>query len=158
MAGYFRGNVARMKGYVPGEQPKGRKLLKLNTNENPYPPSPKVVDAIRNVDFASLRRYPAPFSDMVAEAAANVYNMAKEQVIVGNGSDDILTLLFRSFVDQGDKVGWFSPSYSLYASLAEIQGTEQVHVELAEKFAMPDDALEKVKDRFEDVIYCNVNR
>ena len=145
MAGYFRANVAKMKGYVPGEQPKGRKLLKLNTNENPYPPSPKVVDAIRNADFTSLKRYPAPFSDMVGEAAANVYNIPKEQIIVGNGSDDILTILFRSFADQGEKVGWFSPSYSLYSSLAEIQGVEHVIVPLGEKFAMPDDALEKVE-------------
>ena len=143
---YFRPDIEAMEGYVPGEQPKGRVLTKLNTNENPFPPSPKVVEAIRNFPFEELRKYPAPYSDPVREAASKVYDIPADQIIAGNGSDDILTILFRSFVGEGYTVGWLNPSYSLYPVLANIQGGEHLSVDLKDNFALPDDLAEKAKD------------
>ncbi|WDE97138.1 histidinol-phosphate transaminase [Lentisphaera profundi] len=142
---YFRSDIEAMKGYTPGEQPKGRVLVKLNTNENPFPPSPKVIDAIRNYPFEELRKYPAPYSDSVREAASKVYNIPADQIIAGNGSDDILTILFRSFVAEGNSVGWLNPSYSLYPVLANIQGGEHLTIDLKEDFSLPENLAEKAK-------------
>ncbi len=142
---YFRSDVEAMQGYAPGEQPKGRKLIKLNTNENPFPPSPKVVEAIRNYPFEELRKYPTPFSDPIRDAASQVYDLPNSQIIAGNGSDDILTILFRSFVGEGDLVGWLNPSYSLYPVLANIQGGEHLTVDLNKDFSLPDNIAEQAK-------------
>ena len=142
---YFRADIEAMEGYTPGEQPKGRTLVKLNTNENPFPPSPKVVEAIRNYPFEELRKYPTPFSDPVRDAAAKVYGLSKNQVIAGNGSDDILTILFRSFVGEGDTVGWLNPSYSLYPVLANIQGGKHLTVDLNDDFSLPEDLSEQAQ-------------
>lgn len=142
---YFRADIEAMQGYTPGEQPKGKKLIKLNTNENPFPPSQAVVDAIRNYPFEELRKYPTPYSDPVRDAASEVYSLKKEQIIAGNGSDDILTILFRSFVGEGDTVGWLDPSYSLYPVLANIQGGEHLTVKLNSDFSLPEGLAEQAK-------------
>ena len=142
---YFRADIEAMQGYTPGEQPKGRELVKLNTNENPFPPSQAVVDAIRNYPFEELRKYPTPYSDPIRDAASEVYELKKTEVIAGNGSDDILTILFRSFVAEGDTVGWLDPSYSLYPVLANIQGGEHLTVPLNSDFSLPNDLAEQAK-------------
>lgn len=123
----FRDDIVRMSGYVPGEQPQGTKLVKLNTNENPYPPSPKVVGAIKAAADGGLQRYPDPAATAFRVAAAAVlaeHSSAIEPswILCGNGSDDILTIVTRTFVEPGQAVRYATPSYSLYKTLAEIQG------------------------------------
>ena len=112
-----------MRGYVPGEQLNDPDIVKLNTNENPYPPSPRVFDAIRAaLTGDKLRKYPQPLGDDFRKAAGRVLNVDPDGILIGNGSDDILTILTRAFVPEGGLIVSPTPSYILYKSLAEIQG------------------------------------
>jgi histidinol-phosphate aminotransferase len=112
-----------MAGYAPGEQLNDPDIIKLNTNENPYPPSPRVFDAIRAaLTSNTLRKYPQPLGDTFRRTAGRVLNIDPESVLIGNGSDDILTILTRAFVPEGGLIASPTPSYILYRSLAEIQG------------------------------------
>ena len=139
MANYFRNNIQAMSGYMPGEQPGDDGFIKLNTNENPYPPSPKVYAALRKAIGASLRLYPQPMSDNLCAAAAAVYGINKENVMAGNGSDELLSIILRCFVAAGDRVAYPVPTYSLYDTLVEIQAGVAVRVPFPEDFAMPDE-------------------
>ncbi|NJC89020.1 MAG: histidinol-phosphate transaminase [Desulfuromonas sp.] len=122
----LRPNIAAMAGYVPGFQPPdAERWIKLNTNENPYPPSPMVRAAILaevGVAGENLRKYPDPGSRAMREAAAQLYDVPVEWVITANGSDELLNNLIRACVGEGEEVGYVHPSYSYYATLAEIQG------------------------------------
>jgi len=129
--------VRRLHPYVPGEQPKIRGLIKLNTNENPYPPSPKVLAAIKAAVDGRLRLYPNPTADGLRRRLAKFHRCAPEHFIVGNGSDELLALATRAFVDPGQTVQFFTPSYSLYPVLADIHGARRNAVPLAADFALP---------------------
>lgn len=122
----LRPNIAAMQGYVPGYQPPDiASWIKLNTNENPYPPSPKVREAILaelGSDGASLRTYPSASSQALREAAAELYGFDPAWIIMANGSDELLNNLIRACAGQGQEVGYVHPSYSYYSTLAEIQG------------------------------------
>ena len=98
---YFRKNISLMQGYIPGEQPRDNGIIKLNTNENPYPPAPKVIESIKNTNFDLLRTYPNPTSDDLRKVIAEIYSVPMSTILVGNGSDDILTIIMRSFVPEG---------------------------------------------------------
>jgi histidinol-phosphate aminotransferase len=116
---YVRGCVRETPGYVPGLQPKpGQRLVKLNTNENPYPPSPKVIEAVKHAVDDTLRLYPSPRGDALREEAARLYGLSPAHVLCGNGSDEILAIVMRTFVSEGDTISYFRPSYSLYPVLA----------------------------------------
>jgi histidinol-phosphate aminotransferase len=129
--GLVRGAIRGMAGYVPGLQPKpGQRLVKLNTNENPYPPSPRVIDALRQGADDSLRLYPSPAGDALRARAAELYGLSPEQVLCGNGSDEILAILMRTFVGEREAIGFFRPSYSLYPVLAGIAGARTIPVPL----------------------------
>jgi len=129
--GLVRGAIRGMAGYVPGLQPTpGQRLVKLNTNENPYPPSPRVIDALRRGADDSLRLYPNPAGDALRARAAELYGLSPEQVLCGNGSDEILAILMRTFVDEKEAIGYFQPSYSLYPVLAGIAGARTIPVPL----------------------------
>lgn len=143
---YFRSNIEAMSGYTPGEQPQAARIVKLNTNENPYPPSPKAVEALRTFDTDRLRKYPEPVSRPVIDAAVEVFGCTPEEVIVGNGSDDILTILIRSFAGENDTIGWLDPSYSLYPVLTEIQNAKGLSVSLDEDFSLPADIADQAKE------------
>ncbi len=120
----IRENIRNMSAYVPGFQPPdGEEWIKLNTNENPSPPSPSVVAAIRAElgDGTTLNKYPDPPSSAGRLAAAELYGVDPSQIILANGSDEILNNLIRAFCDAGDEIGMVQPSYSYYATLAEIQ-------------------------------------
>lgn len=134
---YIRTNIAAMPGYVPGEQPKLGEAVKLNTNENPYRASERVYDAIRAVCDRGLSRYPSASGEAFRLAAAEVYSVAPEMILCGNGSDDILTILTRTFVGEGDLLRLAYPSYILYKSLAEIQGAEAEEVPFAGGWQLP---------------------
>ena len=143
---YARDCIAKIDGYVPGEQPQGRTYVKLNTNENPYPPSPKVGEALKNFDWKRLRLYSEPSALMIRQAAAEWFGLKPENIICGNGSDDLLTIALRTFVDQGGKLAFTEPSYSLYPVLADIQGANHAPVALTDDFQLPDDAVEQAGD------------
>ncbi|MCL1493605.1 MAG: histidinol-phosphate transaminase [Pseudanabaena sp. Salubria-1] len=140
---YFRPAIDAMTGYVPGEQPKsGIKVIKLNTNENPYPPSPKAIAALQNIDSDSLRRYPDPFAHEFCQAVSEVLNVPSDWVIVGNGSDDILNILIRACAEGCDrKVVYPMPTYVLYRTLSAMQPAEIVEVPYGEDFQLPIDEL-----------------
>jgi len=142
MKSYFRPEIDALAGYTPGEQPRMRRLIKLNTNENPYPPSPRALEAMRAVPGEAMRRYPDPAADALCEAIARRFGVARDQVIAGNGSDDILTMVFRAFTDPVRPVAVLEPSYSLYPVLAAMQGAPVIRIPLAgDDFALPDDVL-----------------
>jgi histidinol-phosphate aminotransferase len=117
-----------MAGYVPGEQPQGGEFIKLNTNENPYPPSPRVKSALLEAVNDRLRLYPDPLSTAFRQAVAELHGISPEMVMAGNGSDDLLTILTRAFVAPGDFAGFPSPSYLLYRTLVALQNGRSVVV------------------------------
>ncbi|HMO66652.1 MAG TPA: aminotransferase class I/II-fold pyridoxal phosphate-dependent enzyme, partial [Verrucomicrobiota bacterium] len=154
VASLIRPLVRGLHPYVPGEQPKVRGLIKLNTNENPYPPSPRVLAAVRAATDGRLRLYPDPTADGLRAALAKLHGCAVENLIVGNGSDELLALAIRAFVEPeaalrhrlddayAVKTGrftvqYFTPSYSLYPVLADIHGALKNPVPLAGDFAIP---------------------
>jgi histidinol-phosphate aminotransferase len=120
---HVRAAIQAMTGYVPGEQPRDNAFVKLNTNENPYPPSPRVFDALRAALTSDrLRKYPDPAASAFRQAAGKVLGVDPDSILAGNGSDDILTILTRTFVPEGGCISSLTPSYLLYRSLAQIQG------------------------------------
>src|ERR1700722_16346008 len=131
---FIRRIVQDLHAYVPGEQPKVAGLIKLNTNENPYPPSPKVLEILRGAIDGKLRLYPDPTSSALRTKLGKIHGFDAEQIIVGNGGDDILNLCVRAFCGECEKLAYFWPSYSLYPVLANIQGATQVELPLNENF------------------------
>ncbi len=129
--GLLRPCVRTSAGYTPGLQPKpGTRLVKLNTNENPFPPSPAVLRAVAEAGADALRLYPSPDADPLREAAAALYGLSSERVLCGNGSDEILSILMRAFVGEGETAAWFRPSYSLYPVLASLSAARTVEIPL----------------------------
>jgi histidinol-phosphate aminotransferase len=138
----FRDNVKKMEGYVPGEQPPpGSNVIKLNTNENPYPPSPEVLKVLREFEGEWLRRYPDPMATMAREAASGVYGVPADWIMAANGSDEMLALLARVFLEPGRKIAYPMPTYSLYITLAEMQGAATVEVPYDEDYNLPVEGL-----------------
>lgn len=127
-----------MAGYTPGEQPQGDGIVKLNTNENPYPPSPRVLAAIGEyLRGDRLRKYPDPLGTAFRQAAARHFGADPDAILIGNGSDDILTIITRAFVPEGGLVVSPSPSYLLYQTLAEIQGARFQSVPFTPDWQLP---------------------
>src|SRR5206468_8350357 len=126
---FVRPTVREMEGYTPGEQPPpGARVVKLNTNENPFPPSDAVMAAIRDVGAETLRRYPNPTADTFRRAAAKVLGISMNHLIAGNGSDDILTIATRTFLSPGGTLAFPDPTYSLYPVLAKLQEAKTITV------------------------------
>lgn len=134
MTSKFRSNVQQMTGYVPGEQPQGGDWVKLNTNENPYLPSPAVVEAIQQAATSRLNVYPDPLATRFREVASELFGVSPDWILPGNGSDENLTILMRSFCEVGDAVVYPYPSYVLYETLAQIQGCRVMRLPLNEQF------------------------
>lgn len=129
MSRFFLPHIDRMAGYVPGEQPRNGGFIKLNTNENPYPPSPRALEAVANALGERLRLYPDPLATKFRETAAQRHGVDPDMVLAGNGSDDLLTIITRAFAGPGDAVVCPSPSYILYRTLVELQDARPVTVE-----------------------------
>lgn len=136
---YFRSAVRQMQEYVPGEQPQGGKFIKLNTNENPYPASPKVFDAIQQAATRGLERYPDPLGTAFRLQAAEVLNVEPDWILCGNGSDDILTIVTRAFVGEADRLRLPYPSYILYRTLAQLQNAAYEEIRFDPDFKLGDD-------------------
>ena len=135
---YARRHVQRLAPYVPGEQPQEPGLIKLNTNENPFPPSPKVLKAVEAAVDGRLRLYPNPTAQELREKLARFHKCKVENIIVGNGSDELLALATRAFVEPGrGAVQYFTPSYSLYPVLSDIHNASRIEVPLRDDFSMP---------------------
>jgi len=141
---YFRENIEKAKGYEPGFQPpvssiehRASSIVKLNTNENPYPPSPAVLKVLAQIGPELLRRYPDPAGDEFRRAAAKVNAVQPENIICCNGGDDLLTMAFRSFCDENRPVGYPVPTYSLYPVLANLQNCRAIEVPFDAEFNLP---------------------
>lgn len=133
----IRQTIRQMRGYIPGEQPQDKSYIKLNSNENPYPPSPHVVATLQRAVSEHLHLYPDPVATRLREQAAAVYGLSREQVLVGNGSDDLLTMLMRTCIAPGDRVVYPVPTYSLYDTLVTMQDGEVVQVPFPTDFSLP---------------------
>jgi histidinol-phosphate aminotransferase len=153
----FRQAIHKMAPYAPGEQPRpGQRLIKLNTNENPYPPSPGVRRAIARAALGhALRLYPAPEADDFIAAAARRYALPPRMILAGNGSDELLAMLFRATLGPGDKVAWATPTYSLYDTLAAVQEARVIALPLGPSFELPLEAL--VRAHAALTLVCNPN-
>lgn len=136
----LRKSIEKLEGYTPGEQPLDGGYIKLNTNENPYPPSPSVVRAVRE-EAENLRLYPDPSASAIRERAGEVLGFSPERIVAGNGSDELLTIILRCFVDPGEKVVTAFPTYTLYETLVAIQGGELVRIPLNDDFSVPDEII-----------------
>ena len=130
----IRRSVTALSAYVPGEQPSSSDIVKLNTNENPYPPSPRVAAALAGLDASTLRRYPPPSAARLRAQLATLHECSPEAVFVGNGSDEVLALCTRAFVENDGSIGYFVPSYSLYPVLADIRDVPQKPVPLGPEY------------------------
>ncbi len=140
---YARRHLSRVQGYVPGEQPLGADYIKLNTNENPYPPSPSVFEVLRSVSGEHMRKYPDPVFVRLRSKISEIYRVAPERIFVGNGSDEVLSLLIRTFVDPDEKVLFTYPTYVLYETLARLNAVGFESVELDNNFDLPDEVFQK---------------
>jgi len=114
-------SVQKLEAYTPGEQPKARNVVKLNTNENPYRPSPTCAEVLKAFDLDRLRRYPDPVFAALRTRLAKIWKTSPARIFIGNGSDEILTLAAKAFVEDGETIGSLDPSYSLYKTLAAIR-------------------------------------
>jgi histidinol-phosphate aminotransferase len=137
---YQREILKNLQGYVPGEQPKFNNIVKLNTNESPYPPSPKVIEALRQLTGDSLRKYPDSFAYRLREACAARYGYpGADWVLPGNGMDELLAMAVRAFVDPGDTVLTTYPTYILYETLANLHGADCRFCDLDENFQLTEE-------------------
>lgn len=136
---YGRAILKNVEGYVPGEQPKIKGIVKLNTNENAYPPSPRVLQAIQEISTEMVRKYPDSVSLRLREAIAEQFGLAgPDWVVAGNGLDDILSMTIHAFVDPGDTVLSPYPNYTLYETLAALHGAKMQYVDLDGEFQIPE--------------------
>lgn len=135
--GYFRKNIEKVKGYEPGFQPKETDVVKLNTNENPYPPSPAVLKVLTELSPERLRRYPDPLGNEFRQAAAEVNGVEPENIMCCNGGDDLLTIAFRAFCDKNRPVAYPVPTYSLYPVLAKLQNCKAIEIPFDAEFNLP---------------------
>ena len=154
---FFRPNLERMEGYIPGEQPQESGWVKLNTNENPYPPSPGVVAAIEEAARGRLNLYPDPLASMFRRKAAELFGVEPDWILPANGSDENLTILMRTFVDSDELVSYPYPSYILYETLADLQGANHERLPLNADWSWNHDAARPVVERCKLVFVPNPN-
>jgi histidinol-phosphate aminotransferase len=143
---YLRPEILAMQGYVPGEQPQAGKFIKLNTNENPYPPSNKVVQAIQQTAIQGLARYPDPLATAFRLRASQLWDVPSDWILCGNGSDDLLTIVTRGLVGAGQLLRLPYPSYILYKTLAQIQGARSEEIHFESDWTLPPAFAESARD------------
>ncbi len=148
--------AAGLTPYVPGEQPKGEKVIKLNTNENPYPPSPKAIAALREFDAGRLRLYPDPTADVLRAAIAGAEGVKTENVFVGNGSDEVLSLAFAAFFDaDSDPVLFPDITYSFYKVFCSLYNINYAEVPLRPDFTV--DIADYMERKTSGIVIANPN-
>ena len=140
MSKFWNDKIKEIEPYVPGEQPKDKKYIKLNTNENPYAPSEKVIEKIKSMNLEDLKLYPDPDVSELRKVIAEYFSkkiderITKEQIFVGNGSDEVLALIFMTFFNKGDKVYYPDITYSFYPVYADLFDLKEVKIPLNENF------------------------
>jgi len=154
MKEFWSERIQELVPYTPGEQPRDRVFIKLNTNENPYPPSPKVMAAIREATDDRLRLYPDPEAVSLRTAIAQYHGLKPEQVFCGNGSDEVLGLCFYAFFTPGRKVVFPDITYSFYPVYTELFGLDYEQIPLNEDFTLP---VEKFLGGNGGAVICNPN-
>ena len=136
MSKFWNDKIKEIEPYVPGEQPKDKKYIKLNTNENPYSPSEKVIEKIKSMSLKDLKLYPDPDVSELRKVIAEYFSkkiderITKEQIFVGNGSDEVLALIFMTFFNKGDKVYYPDITYSFYPVYADLFDLKEVKIPL----------------------------
>ena len=152
----FEENIRKVTPYVPGEQPKIEHLIKLNTNENPYPPAPGVAAALEKLgrDYASLRKYPSPACDDLEEALSAYYHIPREELFVGVGSDDVLSMAFLTFFHGKKPVLFPDITYSFYDVWAEVYGILYETIPLDENFEI---RMEDYRKECGGIVIANPN-
>ena len=138
-SGFLLPHISRMAGYVPGEQPKEGEFVKLNTNENPYPPSRLVLERLREACDGRLRRYPDPNAGGVVNRLCALFGVGRDSILVGNGSDELLNLAIRCFVGPGRRVVMPHPTYPYYAKLVQLQDGVPAPVPFEADYTLPPD-------------------
>ncbi len=154
MSNYWNPFIHELDPYVPGEQPKDKSYIKLNTNENPFPPSPQVIAAIQQAANGDLRLYPDPNADALREKIAEVYRVKKGQVFVGNGSDEILAFAFQTFFDPEHPILFPDITYSFYKVYAKMFRVPYQVVPLLDDFQLP---IEPFAQKNGGIIFPNPN-
>lgn len=137
MSRYLLPRLEALEPYVPGEQPQDKRYIKLNTNESPFPPSPKVMEALSRERIAGLNLYPDPLCDRLISALAKEYGLEPENVFVGNGSDEVLGFAFMAYTDASHPVTIPSVSYGFYQVYAKLYGCKANQIDLNEDFSIP---------------------
>lgn len=153
----MRSCVERMIPYIPGEQPKDPSLVKLNTNENPYPPAPGVLRALESLSPAQMRKYPDPLCVSLREAIGRDLNIPTNQIVIGNGSDEILKMYAEAFVDAGDVVAYLWPTYSLYPVFVEKAQGRELRLPWRAGERSQEEALRSLPDNTRLVYLANPN-
>jgi histidinol-phosphate aminotransferase len=143
---YERSAIQRMHGYTPGKQPSDPDTVKLNTNENPYPPSPAVFEVLHSIGPELLRRYPEPLAQEFREEASRLHGVHADQIVAVNGGDELLRLAVTTFVEPGKPIGILSPSYSLYPVLAAIHDSPIVTVPAEADYSVPKSLAARMND------------
>jgi len=154
MSVFWNTRTKNLSPYTPGEQPKDRRFIKLNTNENPYPPSPKVIEAIQKAAGENLRLYPDPECAEFREAVAVRYGVKPEQVFAGNGSDEILAFAFAAFFEDSEELLFPDITYSFYPVYANLWGIRYRTIPLDEDFSVN---INEYKIPSSGVIFPNPN-
>ncbi|MFA6134633.1 MAG: histidinol-phosphate transaminase [Phycisphaerae bacterium] len=139
---YFKPNIDAMTAYVPGEQPRGAEtMVKLNQNENPYPPSPKALAVLREFDGPSLRLYPDPMVTAFRQAAAETVGVPVDWILPGDGSDDLIIMIARAVAGPGRAVAQTTPTFPFYLTQGQIENAPVLDVEANEDFSLPIERL-----------------
>ncbi|WP_297422290.1 histidinol-phosphate transaminase [Clostridium sp.] len=154
MSKYWNEKVREIEPYVPGEQPKDKKYIKLNTNENPYPPSDKVIEVMKDAVNGDLKLYPDPTCSDLINEIAGYYDLNKDQIFIGNGSDEILAFSFMTFFSKDRKILFPDISYTFYKVYAELFGLNYELIKLDDNFDIP---LEELKKANGGIIIPNPN-
>jgi len=154
MSRFLSRNTRELIPYVPGEQPKDKVFVKLNTNENPYPPSPLVMERIRNFDLRDLRLYPNSEGAIVKQAVSKYYGISADEVFVGNGSDEILAFIFKAFFDDTEKIGFPDITYSFYPVYCSLFNIPYIKVPVRDDFSID---LSQYPEDLKGIIFANPN-
>lgn len=154
MSRFLSLNTRELTPYVPGEQPKDKKFIKLNTNENPYPPSPLVIERIRSFVLEDLRLYPNSEGAIVKQAVSKYYGISEEEVFAGNGSDEVLAFIFKAFFDNTEKIGFPDITYSFYPVYSALFNVPCIKVPVRNDFSIE---LTRYPEDLKGIIFANPN-
>jgi len=154
MSRFWSNTTKNITPYVPGEQPKNKSLIKLNTNENPYPPSPRVLEALRSYALSDVKLYPEPESDTLREAVAEFYGISKDLVFPGNGSDEVLAFLYQAFFNRDDLIAFPDITYSFYPVYSKLYDIPYREIPLRDDFTID---FEAYPQDLKAIIFANPN-